>query len=62
MDNVGIAIILLWITLALTIAYGWVMNIITLINGGYEATSTMIVGFIGVVAAPVGALVYYIAG
>jgi hypothetical protein len=45
-----------------TILYGWFMNIYTLIAGGYEATSTMLVGLVGVFVVPLGALTYFIAG
>ena len=57
----GIAI-LLAIMLILTIVWGWIMNIVTLIGGGYESMVTTVVGFIGIFVAFVGPLVYYIAG
>ena len=46
----------------LAMAWGWIMNIVTLIQGGYEATSTVILGFIGIFVAFVGPIVYYVAG
>ena len=43
-------------------AYGWVMNIINLINGTYEATSTIIMGFIGIIVPIVGPITHFVAG
>lgn len=42
--------------------YAWVMNIVNLIGGVYESTSTMIMGFIGVPIPFVGAVVHIVAG
>ena len=44
------------------LVYGWIMNIVNLIDGTYESLSTIIIGFIGVIIPFVGALVHYIAG
>lgn len=64
MDIAGtIAVLVLWATLIIGILYGWVMNIINLIDGTvYEATTTIVVSVIGIFMAPVGALVHYVAG
>ena len=63
MELIGKAIALLAIfTLFALIIWGWVMNIVTLIGGGYESMVTTVVGFIGIFVAFVGPLVYYIAG
>jgi hypothetical protein len=50
------------LAVSIGIIYGWVMNLITLIGGGYELMSQTIVGVIGIIIAPVGAIVYYVAG
>jgi len=51
-----------WLSLAVTVLFGWVMNILTLLGAGYETLAQTIVGAIGVLVGPVGALVYYVAG
>ena len=50
------------LSIALTIMYGWVMNIVTLLGTGYETLAQTILGAVGVIVGPVGALTYYIAG
>lgn len=62
-DKVALGIIGAWILAGLATAYGWVMNLVTLLSTEtYETTTQFIVGCIGVFVAPVGALTYYIAG
>lgn len=58
----GLSAVLAVIGLVLSIIYGWIMNIINLIDGTYEATSTVIVGFFGIVIPFVGAVVHFVAG
>jgi hypothetical protein len=47
-------------TLVLGLMFGWIMNIINLIQGVYEPISTIVIAAIGVPLPFVGALVYYI--
>jgi len=62
-DKTTMGIIIAWLALALTIAYGWVMNLVTLLSvETYETTAQFVVGCIGVFIAPIGALTYFIAG
>jgi len=56
-----IAVLILLVFIGGT-AFGWIMNIISLIQGSYESISTIIVGCIGVIIPILGALVYYLAG
>ncbi len=46
----------------LLFVYGWVMNVINLINGTYEPLSTVILGFLGLVVPYLGAIVHFVAG
>jgi hypothetical protein len=55
-----ITYIITLLTLVLGIMFGWIMNIINLIQGAYEPVSTIVIAAIGVLIPFVGALVYYI--
>lgn len=55
----GIAgIIALWVTIAGAVVYGWVMNIVTLYNGGLETGQAILRGF-GIIFFPLGAILGY---
>ena len=60
LQGLGIMAVLAWLSLTIAIMYGWVMNIVTLIQGGYQATIELVIAIIGIFVAPVGALMYYI--
>lgn len=61
-DGLGLGWLMAMVVLAITIAYGWVMNIINLIDGTYESLSTIVVGAVGIVIPFVGAIVHFVAG
>lgn len=61
-DGLGLGWLITLVVLAITIAYGWVMNIINLIDGTYESLSTIVVGAVGIVIPFVGAIVHFVAG
>ena len=58
----GVTLIGLYISITLALAYGWVMNIVTLLNDGYETTIQIVLSVIGIITAPLGSIVYYVAG
>lgn len=62
MEVLKIASILAWLSLLIAILYGYVMNIINLIDGTYHATSTIVIGALGVIIPFIGALVHFIGG
>jgi len=61
-STVGLITGFIGVSIFITLVYGWVMNAVTLINGGYEATSTIVMGFAGLFIPFVGPLTYFIAG
>ena len=54
--------LVVYLIMLLLLIFGWVMNLVTLIQGGYENLVTTAVGIIGVLVVPVGAIVHYVAG
>ena len=62
-EAITLGVLGMYVTLVLTITYGWIMNVINLISGDvYTNLSTIIIGAVGVLAAPLGALVHFVAG
>ena len=56
-------IIIGWFVLVVTILIGWVLNIINIVNAlqaGTEVTATFIAQLVGVVIAPLGAILGYV--
>lgn len=51
---------LFYVAWVLAFAYGWIMNIVTIVNAGsIELTGLMVLRFIGVIVAPLGAVLGY---
>lgn len=59
---VKVLLVLVYFVTVVTIVYGWVMNLITLINGGYETIIQLVVSIVGLLVAPIGAILYYVVG
>lgn len=56
-------IVIVWLVLFVTVAVGWVkniMNIVHAVQAGTELTATLIVQLVGVAIAPLGAILGYL--
>lgn len=61
-DVFAFGLALAWVSASLVVVYGWTMNVVCLIGGSYEATSTVMMGVIGIFVPIIGPIVYFIAG